>query len=140
MKVQEEKVVEPQNAYQITSILSDPSAFCITYGCGALSIGRPWGVKTGTSEPFEDSRDIGETWTYGYTPDLVVGVWAGNADNSPVHNITSTSISYRAVRDFMIDALADTPASRVHAPARTVDRRHLHAVRAEGERTRAAAR
>ncbi len=116
VKVQEEKVVEPQNAYQITSILSDPSAFCITYGCGALTIGRPWGVKTGTSEPFEDSRDIGETWTYGYTPDLVVGVWAGNADNSPVHNITSTSISYRAVRDFMIAALVDTPATEFTRP------------------------
>jgi membrane peptidoglycan carboxypeptidase len=116
VQVQEEQVVSPQSAFQITSILSDPSAFCITYGCGALSIGRPWGVKTGTSEPFEDSRAIGETWTYGYTPDLVAGVWAGNADNSPVHDITSTSISYRAVRDFMIEALADTPVDNFTQP------------------------
>ncbi|MDP9238238.1 MAG: penicillin-binding protein [Chloroflexota bacterium] len=116
VQIQEEKVVDPQFAYLITSILSDPSAFCITYGCGALSIGRPWGVKTGTSEPFEDSHAIGETWTYGYTPDLVAGVWAGNSDNSPVHNITSTSISYRAVRDFMTEALADTPVSQFEKP------------------------
>jgi membrane peptidoglycan carboxypeptidase len=116
VQIQEEKVVDPQFAYMITSILSDPSAFCITYGCGALSIGRPWGVKTGTSEPFEDSHAIGETWTYGYTPDLVVGVWAGNSDNSPVHNITSTSISYRAVRDFMTEALVDTPVSEFEKP------------------------
>ena len=116
VKVQEEKVVEPQTAYQITSILSDPSAFCITYGCGALSIGRTWGVKTGTSEPFVNSHAIGETWTYGYTPDLVAGVWAGNADNSPVQNILSTSISYRAVRDFMIEALAATPAREFDKP------------------------
>jgi membrane peptidoglycan carboxypeptidase len=116
VQVQEEKVVDPQYAYMITSILSDPSAFCITYGCGALSIGRPWGVKTGTSEPFEESHAIGETWTYGYTPDLVAGVWAGNSDNSPVHNITSTSISYRTVRDFMMAALADTPVSEFERP------------------------
>jgi membrane peptidoglycan carboxypeptidase len=116
VKVQEKKIVEPQYAYMIDSILSDPSAFCLTYGCGALSIGRPWGVKTGTSEPFEDSHAIGETWTYGFTPDLVTGVWAGNADNSPVHNITSTSISYRAVRDFMEEALKDTPASTFDRP------------------------
>jgi membrane peptidoglycan carboxypeptidase len=116
VKVQEERVVDPQYAYQITSILSDPSAFCITYGCGALSIGRPWGVKTGTSEPFENSHAIGETWTYGYTPELVTGVWAGNSDNSPIHNILSTSISYRAVRDFMEAALADTPASSFERP------------------------
>ncbi len=117
VKVQEEQVVAPQVAYQTNSILTDPSAFCITYGCGALSIGRAWGVKTGTSEPFEDTKTlIGETWTYGYTPDLVTGVWAGNADNSPVHNITSTSISYRAVRDFMIAALADTPVTEFTRP------------------------
>ena len=116
VQVQERQVVSPQNAYQITSILSDPNAFCITYGCGALTIGRPWAVKTGTSEPYEDSRAIGETWTYGYTPELVAGVWAGNSDNSPVHNILSTSISYRAVRDFMTEALANTPASQFERP------------------------
>lgn len=116
VKVQEERVVSPQSAYQITSILSDPSSFCITYGCGALSIGRPWGVKTGTSEPFENSRAIGETWTYGFTPDLVAGVWAGNSDNSPVQNILSTSISYRALRDFMIGALENTPPTEFEKP------------------------
>ena len=116
MQVQEEQVVAPQYAYMVTSILSDPNAFCITYGCGALTIGRPWGVKTGTSEPYENSRAIGETWTYGYTPDLVTGVWAGNSDNSPVHNILSTSISYRAVRDFMTEALANTPVSQFQRP------------------------
>jgi len=117
VKVQERRVIAAQHAYMVNSILSDPNAFCITYGCGALSIGRTWGVKTGTSEPFVNSRGIGETWTYGYTPDLVAGVWAGNADNSPMHNITSTSISYRAVRDFMIAALADIPARDFERPS-----------------------
>jgi membrane peptidoglycan carboxypeptidase len=114
--VQESQVVEPQVAYMITNILSDPNAFCITYGCGSLTIGRPWSVKTGTSEPFEELKAIGETWTYGYTPDLVAGVWAGNSDNSPMFNITSTSISYRALRDFMMEALADVPASQFERP------------------------
>jgi membrane peptidoglycan carboxypeptidase len=116
VQVQEQQVVAPQYAYMIDSILSDPNAFCITYGCGALSIGRTWGVKTGTSEPYVNSHAIGETWTYGFTPDLVTGVWAGNSDNSPVYNILSTSISYRAVRDFMIEALANTPVSQFQRP------------------------
>ena len=111
VKVQERQVIDPRVSYGITDILSDPNAHCITYGCGTLSIGRPWGVKTGTSEPFENSRAIGETWTFGYTPELVAGVWAGNADNTPMFNITSTSISYRTLRDFMIEALADVPKS-----------------------------
>ncbi|MEX2226753.1 MAG: transglycosylase domain-containing protein [Dehalococcoidia bacterium] len=116
VKVQEERVLDAPYAYMINDILSDPNAFCITYGCGSLSIGRPWGVKTGTSEPFENSRAIGETWTYGYTPELVAGVWAGNSDNSPMFNITSTSISYRALRDFMVAALEEVPASDFTRP------------------------
>jgi len=116
VKVQEREVIDPRHAWMINAILSDPNAHCITYGCGTLSIGRPWGVKTGTSEPFENSRAIGETWTFGYTPELVAGVWAGNADNTPMFNITSTSISYRALRDFMIEALADVPRSEFARP------------------------
>jgi membrane carboxypeptidase/penicillin-binding protein PbpC len=34
-------------------------------------------AKTGTSDNFKDN------WTIGYTPDLVVGVWAGNANGAP---------------------------------------------------------
>ncbi len=116
VKVQEQQILDAPYAWMVTDILSDPSAFCITYGCGSLTIGRPWGVKTGTSEPFENSRAIGETWTYGYTPDLVAGVWAGNSDNSPMYNITSTSISYRALRDFMTAALVDIPARDFEKP------------------------
>jgi membrane peptidoglycan carboxypeptidase len=116
VKVQERRVIDARHAWMINDILSDPNSHCITYGCGSLSIGREWGVKTGTSEPYENSRAIGETWTYGYTPDLVAGVWAGNSDNSPMYNITSTSISYRALRDFMIEALKDTPAREFEKP------------------------
>jgi hypothetical protein len=46
----------------------------------------------------------------------VTGVWAGNSDNSPMYNILSTSISYRAVRDFMEQALVDTPVSQFPKP------------------------
>jgi membrane peptidoglycan carboxypeptidase len=121
VKVQEERIIDAQYAYMITNILSDPNSHCITYGCGTLTIGRPWGVKTGTSEPYENSRAIGETWTYGYTPDLVAGVWAGNSDNSPMYNITSTSISYRALRDFMTEALKDVPSSNFERPGGLVE-------------------
>ena len=78
----------------VTSVLSDSSAHCITFGCGGVSIpGRTPGVKTGTSEPFDpdgpDAGKIGETWAFGYTPDYVVGVWAGNSDNAPIVNISA---------------------------------------------------
>ena len=98
----ERRVVGPNFAYLITAILSDPDTQCLTFGCGGLNLaGRSSAQKTGTSEPYEDSREIGDTWAFGYTPDLVAGVWAGNADNSPMVNITSTRISWRSWRDFM---------------------------------------
>ena len=98
----ERRVVAAPFAGMVTSILSDPNTQCITFGCGGLNLSsRPSAQKTGTSEPFVDSRAIGDTWAFGYTPDLVAGVWAGNSDNSPMVNITSTRISGRSWREFM---------------------------------------
>ncbi len=104
----ERRVIGENYAYLVTSIISDPDTQCLTFSsCGRLELkDRPSGKKTGTSEPFEDSSEIGETWTFGYTPDLVAGIWAGNSDNSPmVHTPTvslfSTTIAWEAWRDFM---------------------------------------
>ncbi|MPZ98000.1 MAG: hypothetical protein GEU80_01470 [Dehalococcoidia bacterium] len=105
---EEQQVIEPAFPYLVTSILSDGRNQCITYGvCNALALpdGYPSAAKTGTSEPFDDdSRDIGETWTMGYTPNLVVGVWSGNSDNSRIHNISSATLSLYAWRQFMLAA------------------------------------
>jgi membrane peptidoglycan carboxypeptidase len=110
-------IIPAEYAYLITSILTDPQAQCLTFGCGGLSIpGQQAAIKTGTSEPYEDSHAIGDTWAMGYTPNLVVGVWAGNADNSPMWNILSTSISWRALRDFMEAALEGKPALTFEQP------------------------
>ncbi len=124
---QERQVIAPEYAYLVTSILSDGRNQCITYGaCGALALpnGYPSAAKTGTSEPFEDSREIGETWTLGYTPELVAGVWAGNADNAPIVGITSTSVSLRAWKDFMVRALEylEAPRTTFTRPPGVVER------------------
>ena len=105
----------------ITDILSDPSAECVTFGCGGLSVpGYKVGVKTGTSEPYDptgrDTGKIGETWAFGYTPDYVVGVWAGNSDNAPVVNIFSTTISFRVMRDTMLAAYNGQPQTQFERP------------------------
>ncbi len=39
-------------------------------------------VKTGTTTEYRDN------WTVGFTPERAVGVWVGNADNSPMRNIS----------------------------------------------------
>jgi membrane peptidoglycan carboxypeptidase len=117
----EKRVAPEEHTFLVNSILTDPQAQCITFGCGGLSIpGYSVAVKTGTSEPFaedsQNSRQIGETWAFGYTPDVVVGIWAGNADNAPITNITSTSIAYRAMRDLLLAYYAGRPATPFQVP------------------------
>jgi membrane peptidoglycan carboxypeptidase len=101
---QEQRLVEEEYTYLIWDILSDPQAQCLTFGCGGVTIpGYKAAVKTGTSEPYPAGHPcadkIGETWTFAYSPDLVVGIWAGNSDNDCITNLFSTSISFRSARD-----------------------------------------
>ena len=70
-------------AYLITDILSDDNARAPAFGEGSvLDIGRPAAAKTGTTTDWRDN------WTIGYTPDLVTGVWVGNADNTPMKDVS----------------------------------------------------
>ena len=108
-KRREARVVEAAYTYMLWDIMTDPQAQCATFQCGGITIpGYKAGVKTGTSEPYDpkgpNAGRIGETWAFGYSPDLVVGIWAGNSDNAPISNLLSTSISFRAMRDTFIMA------------------------------------
>ncbi len=47
--------------------------------------GTPIAVKTGTSRDYHDS------WTVGWTPDFIVGVWIGNAKNTPLPGVSGGS-------------------------------------------------
>ncbi len=55
--------------------------------------------KTGTSQ---DNRDA---YFIGFAGDLVVGVWIGNDDNSPLKNVTGGGLPARIWRDFMGQAV-----------------------------------
>lgn len=81
-----EQVIRPEHAYLISSILSDNDARTPAFGANSvLKMPFEAAVKTGTTNDFRDN------WTLGYTPDLTVGVWVGNADNSPM--IDSTGLT-----------------------------------------------
>jgi membrane peptidoglycan carboxypeptidase len=122
----QQRVVEEEYTYLVTSILTDPQAQCATFGCGGITVpGKTVAVKTGTSEPFDprgpNRGKIGETWAFGYTRDFVVGIWAGNADNAPIVNIFSTSISFRAMRDVMLAAYRDKAQTPFERPEKVVE-------------------
>jgi membrane carboxypeptidase/penicillin-binding protein PbpC len=82
-------------------------------------------VKTGTSEPFDpkgpNAGKIGETLAFGYTPDIVVGIWAGNSDQTPVVNILSTSIAFRSMRDTLNAWYNGRPKTAFRRPETVVD-------------------
>lgn len=81
-----EQVIRPEHAYLITSILSDNEARAWMFGRNSpLNLPFPSAAKTGTT------NDIRDNWTLGYTPDLVTGVWIGNADYTPM--VSSTGLS-----------------------------------------------
>jgi membrane peptidoglycan carboxypeptidase len=122
---QEQRIVEDEYTYLIWDILSDPRAQCLTFGCGGITIpGYKAAVKTGTSEPFAKGHPcagrIGETWTFAYSPDLVVGIWAGNSNNDCITNILSTSISFRSARDVFQMAHTGRPVTQMARPPEIV--------------------
>ena len=96
--------VDPRVAYLITDILSDERARVPAFGQGnMLEIGRPAAAKTGTTTDWRDN------WTLGYTPDLTVGVWVGNADNTPMKGVSGISGAGPIWHDFMVTVLRDRP-------------------------------
>jgi membrane peptidoglycan carboxypeptidase len=102
-----------QLAYQITSILSDNEARKPMFGNTnplELKRKRPAAVKTGTTN---DNRD---NWTVGYTPQFVVGVWAGNTDNKPmdpsVTGVTGAAPIWHDVMEYLHADLKIEPFER----------------------------
>src|SRR6266571_4263521 len=91
---QGEQVVDPRAAYMINNVLADPAAKLFTYGPNTpLMLHQtddpksplwPSASKTGTTDNYRD------TWTDGYTPDLAIVVWVGNADGHPMKQTLST--------------------------------------------------
>ena len=81
-----EQVIRAEHAYLISSILSDNNARSLMFGPNSpLNLSFPVAAKTGTT------NDIRDNWTMGYNPDLVTGVWVGNADYTPMINSSGLS-------------------------------------------------
>jgi penicillin-binding protein 1C len=91
-----DQVVSPEIAYLITNILSDNNARTPAFGPNSLlHLPFPAAAKTGTTNDFRDN------WTLGYTPDIAVGVWVGNADYTPMENTSGLSGAAPIWNEFM---------------------------------------
>jgi len=111
-----QEVLPKNTALTITDILSDEKARQPTFGAhSSLYIpGKDVAVKTGTTNNNKDA------WTIGYTPSLVVGVWAGNNDNVPMKK-GGAAVAGPIWNKFMDQALKNLPEEKFEKPNLDVD-------------------
>ena len=107
-------VVDAEYPRLINDILSDSD---LRAGLFANSLGLTVfpdydvALKTGTSNDYRDA------WAMGYTPSLVVGVWAGNNDNTPMQkNAGSILAAVPIWHNFMVEALKTQPNEAFNRP------------------------
>ncbi len=101
------QVSDPQSVRLINDVLSDASARAPLFQASqneTVFPGYDVALKTGTSNDYRDA------WAMGYTPSLVVGVWAGNNNNTPMHRQGSSILAAVPMwSEFMQAALPQVP-------------------------------
>ncbi|MEK7641985.1 MAG: transglycosylase domain-containing protein [Patescibacteria group bacterium] len=102
--------LQPEIARQISDILSDNSVRMESLKPIADSVGRQVAIKTGTTN---DYRDV---WAIGYTPNLVVGAWAGKNDNTPMRQNVAGLIIAPVWGAFMAEVATNFPPENFQAP------------------------
>ncbi len=121
------QVVPPDVAFIMNAMLSNNNNRIQDFGPYAhLTLpGRPVSAKTGTSDKQnaagQYSNNIEDNWTFGWTPQLVTGVWVGNPDGKTLSSVTS-GISGAAPlwQTYMEKALAGQPVMWYAKPADVV--------------------
>lgn len=106
------EVLPKQTTLLISDILKDNNARIPSYGANSpLNFpGYEVAVKTGTTNNFRD------VWTVGYTPNVAVGAWAGNNDNTPMEKKVAGLIISPMWNAFMQEVLKTTPKENFETP------------------------
>ncbi len=111
------RVLGEDISYMLTDILSDNEARIAQFGLtNLLQLDRPAAVKTGTTRNYKDN------WTLGYTPDFAVGVWVGNSNNDPMHNVSGVMGAGPIWHDVMNEVHKSIPIHQFIPPP-TVEKR-----------------
>jgi membrane peptidoglycan carboxypeptidase len=83
------QVLPKEVTFLISHILLDNNARTMEFGPNSYLVvpGKTVSVKTGTTDDKKDN------WTLGYTPSVVVGVWVGNNDGTPMNQAISSGVT-----------------------------------------------
>ncbi len=94
------ETIRPWHVWELNRMLEH----VMLYGTGrGAQLDRPAAGKTGTSQDYRDA------WFVGFTADLVVGVWVGNDDGTPMQGVSGSGLPARIWRDFMLSAHRGLP-------------------------------
>jgi penicillin-binding protein 1C len=109
-KAPSKSVADPAASWIVGSMLSDALARSVTFGLDNPLASRYWAaVKTGTS------KDMRDNWCVGFTERFTVGVWVGNFDGSPMHDVsgvTGAAPVWAALVDFLHRRTASQPPQK----------------------------
>lgn len=110
-----QRALPAQSARLISDILSDDEARAPTFVPHSLLYfaDRAVAVKTGTTNDYRDA------WIIGYTPNLAIGAWVGNNDNTPMEKKIAGLIVTPLWRQVFDRALKKLPAEEFLKPEPT---------------------
>jgi penicillin-binding protein 1A len=96
-KKEPRRVLEEKVCQLINDILADNEARAPIFGLHSNLYfeGYKVSVKTGTTDNFRDG------WVIGYTPEIVVGVWVGNNDQTPMKKEPGVVVAGPIFHQFM---------------------------------------
>jgi 1A family penicillin-binding protein len=111
-QVSTKRVLDKNAALMISDVLSDNIARTPLWGANSLVNfpGKSVASKTGSTNSLRDA------WLMGYAPNISVGTWVGNNDNTPMGGGLSGLIVTPMWREFMDIALAKLPEETFSQP------------------------
>ena len=104
----------PHSLGQYQSELIDLLRGVVEHGTGRAAALQ--GFAAGKTDTAQDYRDA---WFIGFDDHLVVGVWVGNDDHSPMNRVTGGSLPAKIWKEF-VEQAEQVVAVDVNAPATTV--------------------
>lgn len=110
--------IDPNAAFIVSDILSDPMARARTFGMDSVLNTRFWtAVKTGTS------KDMRDNWAIGYSQHYTVGVWVGNSSGAPMWDVSGTTGAAPIWASLMHFLHAEKPSRAPRAPAGVISQK-----------------
>lgn len=103
-KPHEERIISQESARKLNDILKDIEARKGLFSASLRYTIFPEyevAIKTGTTQFYQDA------WTFGYTPNIVVGVWAGNTDGKRMSSLGASLVAALPIfHDFLSQAIS----------------------------------